>query len=135
MPGSIREQYAEYRKAVCEWCFQHLSGDGKVTDVLEQSRPTAVHKVYPPHVSSKFSQYLPCTALPFEDWAAARIERLETVTQLALDHVLELEEAWRTGALSEHDGKGGTRSNRNADVRLALRKALAVQPEKAGVPN
>lgn len=43
----------------------------------------------------------------------------------ALVHVEELREAWRRGAISEHDGRGGTRSNRNVDVEVALRAALA----------
>lgn len=42
-----------------------------------------------------------------------------------LEHLDELEEAWRRGALSEHDGKGGTRSNRNAELARTLRDALA----------
>lgn len=42
----------------------------------------------------------------------------------ALYHVTELREAWSTGALHECDGGGGTRSNRNVDVQLAIRKVL-----------
>lgn len=44
--------------------------------------------------------------------------------QFALAHVQELREAWRSGALSERDGRGGMRSNRNFEVEVALRKAL-----------
>lgn len=43
----------------------------------------------------------------------------------ALEHVRELREAWRTGALSECDGRGGQRSNLNVDVEVALAKAIA----------
>jgi hypothetical protein len=43
---------------------------------------------------------------------------------VALEHVAELQEAWRTGAITEHDGKGGTRSNLNSDVLAWLRKAI-----------
>ena len=46
------------------------------------------------------------------------------VLQAAYEHVTELSLAWQSGALSEHDGKGGWRSNRNADVYQALRAAL-----------
>lgn len=50
-------------------------------------------------------------------------ERLDA-SHRALDfadaHVDELVEAWRSGALSEKDGKGGLRSNRNYDVKLLL---------------
>lgn len=42
----------------------------------------------------------------------------------ALEHIEELEEAWRKGVINELDYKGGTRSNRNLAVRVALRKLL-----------
>lgn len=45
--------------------------------------------------------------------------------QAALEHVRELREAWRVGAIHEIDGGGGTRSNRNVDVEVALRDTLA----------
>lgn len=44
----------------------------------------------------------------------------------ALDHVEELEEAWLTGAISERDGLGGARSNRNSDIRVQLQVAIAL---------
>lgn len=50
--------------------------------------------------------------------------RLRETAKLALDHVRELEDAWRSGALTERDGKGGTRSNRNLEVRCSLETAL-----------
>lgn len=43
----------------------------------------------------------------------------------ALSHVEELREAWRTGAISERDGLGGTRSNRNVEIECKLRDAIA----------
>ena len=45
--------------------------------------------------------------------------------EFALSHVEELEEAWRRGKISEPDGLGGRRSNRNVDVRVRLRAAIA----------
>ena len=42
----------------------------------------------------------------------------------ALEHVVELREAWRVGAITESDGQGGTRSNRNVEVEGLLRAAL-----------
>lgn len=42
-----------------------------------------------------------------------------------LKHLEELCDAWQRGTLSEHDGKGGTRSNRNADCLHQLKDALA----------
>jgi hypothetical protein len=49
--------------------------------------------------------------------------------KLGLSHVTELREAWRTGALGEHDGQGGTRSNRNVEVESAFRAAIAKAQE------
>lgn len=51
-------------------------------------------------------------------------QELTIAARYALIHVQELREAWRTGAISEHDGKGGSRSNRNVDVEVKLTKAL-----------
>jgi hypothetical protein len=45
--------------------------------------------------------------------------------QAALEHVTELRDAWMRGSLTECDGKGGTRSNRNVTVELELRAAIA----------
>lgn len=57
-------------------------------------------------------------------------QRLRKACKKALYHVRELREAWMTGALSEHDGKGGLRSNRNVDVESQLSAALrASAPE------
>ena len=39
-------------------------------------------------------------------------------------HIAELEEAWRRGAITEHDGQGGVRSNRNAALRDRLDERL-----------
>lgn len=54
----------------------------------------------------------------------AERDALRAACEFALEHVRELREAWRTGALDERDGGGGTRSNRNVDVEVALRNAL-----------
>lgn len=53
-------------------------------------------------------------------WIAALVAAAQEVDI----HLAELEDAWSRGALSEHDGKGGTRSNRNADLRRRLTRAL-----------
>ena len=59
--------------------------------------------------------------------AESRVREGELVAALdaALAHCEELREAWERGALDEHDGKGGLRSNRNLSVVLAIRAALA----------
>lgn len=51
-----------------------------------------------------------------------------------LAHVGELREAWECGAITEHDGLGGTRSNRNAVIQNKVLAALSqVQaPEVTG---
>ena len=54
-----------------------------------------------------------------------KVQRLIAACEAALAHVQELEEAWRRGAITEHDGKGGTRSNRNVDVRAILADAIS----------
>ena len=64
--------------------------------------------------------------------AALKAENAElrTAAGYALEHVSELEDAWMRGCITEHDGKGGMRSNRNVDVRIALRAALDAAKEK-----
>ncbi len=37
-----------------------------------------------------------------------------------IDHLTELADAWQRGCITEHDGKGGTRSNRNAELLADL---------------
>ena len=44
-------------------------------------------------------------------------------------HIEELRDAWQRGAISEHDGMGGTRSNRNTDTLLQARAVLAGEKE------
>ena len=65
-----------------------------------------------------------------------RCEALEAVARQALEHVEELEEAWRGGVISELDalGRGGTRSNRNHDVAMALAVALAAHEPQEPQP-
>lgn len=65
--------------------------------------------------------------------AERKVDEYRQALQVALDHVLELEEAWARGALDEHDGRGGERSNRNAQVRVALRDALRVEQPRGGL--
>ena len=60
------------------------------------------------------------------DALIAERDRLMLAAKEALSHVEELREAWRTGAIREHDGKGGLRSNRNVDVEVKLRKAIGL---------
>jgi len=57
--------------------------------------------------------------------ALADLARLEAAAHKAQEHIYELGDAWRRGALSEHDDKSGTRSNRNHDIGIELREALA----------
>ena len=43
----------------------------------------------------------------------------------ALVHIEELEDAWRSGALSAHNGRDRARASRNAELRVLLDKAVA----------
>ncbi len=61
----------------------------------------------------------------------AEIERKDKALSEALTHVEELEDAWSRGCISEHDGLGGIRSNRNVTVRVSIRAALAPVPDGA----
>lgn len=47
--------------------------------------------------------------------------------QLVVNHLEELAEAFRTGALSSCDGQHGARSNRNMDALVALRKITTTE--------
>lgn len=60
------------------------------------------------------------------DALLAEKARLVEAATFARDHVEELAEAWRTGALRECDSIGmtGLRSNRNWDAYIKLRAAL-----------
>lgn len=61
-----------------------------------------------------------------------RLRVLSEAAQFAWQHLDELREAWRTGAIRETDGKGGTRSNRNVEAEVKLRSALAGGSSEGG---
>ena len=48
----------------------------------------------------------------------------------ASEHIREMREAFRTGALTCCDGKSAERSNQNADIDLVLEKALELCKER-----
>jgi len=80
-----------------------------------------------PYASRHWGEYQPeaKTAL-----AACEAEAMMKALKAAHSHVLELRDAWERGDISEHDGRGGTRSNRNVDVEVELRHLLArLEPE------
>lgn len=56
---------------------------------------------------------------------AGAIEALVLAAEFALEQATELREAFRTGAISCHDGKTPQRSNRNVTVEIVLREGLA----------
>lgn len=47
-------------------------------------------------------------------------------------HLEELADAWQRGALSEHDGLGGTRSNRNHECIRQIQAAISDAKEMEG---
>lgn len=71
-----------------------------------------------------------CLASLTADLAAAKteVERLKEATVVALEHVVELRDAWMRGAIRDCDGHGGLRSNRNVDVEHVLRNAIEGKP-------
>lgn len=91
--------YREACAKVCGWCEKHCSEDKKVTAVLKHSRPNPVHKVYPPHVAGRLSQYLPCTAPDIEAWAEAESTRAD---KLAASLAIAEEKARLLDAMIEH---------------------------------
>ena len=58
--------------------------------------------------------------------SAETLNALVLACKSAYDHTSELREAWQRGVIDEHDGQGGRRSNRNVDVNVQLRDALAM---------
>lgn len=62
-------------------------------------------------------------------------EDIRAAATAALQHVLELEDAWQRGAIHEIDGNGGTRSNRNVEVRSRLELALAGSADDGAVSD
>lgn len=64
--------------------------------------------------------------------AESRAKAIEEAARAALAHATELRDAWDRGAISERDGKGGLRSNRNVDVQRALCAALLTPAQKGG---
>ena len=64
---------------------------------------------------------------------AAIIDRETGLPQLlaacmaAKAHTDELECAWSVGSISEHDGRGGARSNRNREVTRQIEAAIAAE--------
>lgn len=53
-----------------------------------------------------------------------RFDTLCDAVERALVHILELEEAWRNGALESRDGLNGYRATMNVKTRVALEIAL-----------
>lgn len=51
-------------------------------------------------------------------------DRLLLASRNAWEWLDELRTAWMEGVFSEHDGKGGYRSNKNVDIEVALREAI-----------
>ena len=65
------------------------------------------------------------TALTAERDQAQRDARaLADALRVVSWHIAELREAWERGVMREGDNLGGTRSNRNMDVAVAISRAL-----------
>ena len=59
---------------------------------------------------------------------AQEVLALFELLEACWEHIIELEDAWMRGAITEHDDKGGTRSNRNTALRVRLNERLEVKP-------
>jgi len=72
--------------------------------------------------------------MPPQPPKAAHGVKLQVLSALetAYEHVLELRNAWQRGLLTEQAWEGGTRANRNVDVEVALRAAIAKASEGEG---
>ena len=100
-----------------EW-HEIVSPDGRVIATLEQE----------PHCHPEAAPWTAEEVRANANFIAGACnchDDLLAACEAALSHVQELREAWQTGAISERDGRGGTRSNRNADIDTKLRKAIA----------
>lgn len=89
------------------WCTQH-------TPSLVRARREARNQEYGAKRARRAQQTRLEAAAP----------ALLAAARDALSHIEELEEAWRRGVLHELDTPGGTRSNKNVDVRVALEAAI-----------
>ena len=58
------------------------------------------------------------------------ISALREAAEAALEHILDLEDAWRRGLIRGEVNSGGTRSNRNVDIRVWLSRVLAATKGK-----
>lgn len=64
-----------------------------------------------------------------------QLAEMRKALRSALEHVAELREAWSRGALSECDGGGGMRSNRNAAVMRLIEESLLGSNEEVTLPG
>ena len=62
------------------------------------------------------------TTLALQERLFASIDADTALLETLREHITELEDAWLRGAITEHDS--GTRSNRNAALRVHLNKRL-----------
>ena len=84
-----------------------MSSPHNVTDCFEADHPPACVDC---------GQCFPCSE--------ARTAADTALLEACREHIVELEEAWIRGAIVEHDGKGGTRSNRNIALHIRLDERL-----------
>lgn len=85
-------------------------------DGMRQAMPSRPDLELVRHCSSR-------TVAGYEVLLASHQRLLEACKAASL-HVDELRHAWLTGAITERDGKGGMRSNRNVDVAVQLSAAI-----------
>jgi hypothetical protein len=97
------------------WALERRDRDTYIRDAGENS--VACDMPYYPWIETE--------AMPLIVHRVNSFDSLLEACRAAKEHVAELREAWQRGCISEHDGKGGTRSNRNADLDLMLSRAIS----------
>ena len=96
------------------------------TERLTEKVRTDLHETDYESATTTELQDLHLSALRTVAALRALVEAKDGALDAAAKHVTELENAWLRGALEERDGQGGTRSNRNVQVRGMVLDARAL---------
>ena len=101
-----------------------VRGTGVRFDFIDRKNPSPARWMTPKEVDYE----IPKGEEPHADdeLPATMLDVLNVVKK----HIDDLADAWMRGGLYDRDGSGGTRSNRNADVRRLLEKVIT--REKGG---
>ena len=121
-----REKFGAKAQPSCDLC---LCGDAGLLDLHARCHPRAPLRAETENGMLSLYCYVPeCNRLVARARFAAEAINAELLAacEAAKAHVAELRDAWEHGVIHEIDWQGGTRSNRNVDVEVMLRKAIAL---------